>query len=174
MTFFNQLFLLLKIITFVYCSHHVFFGGSASPMFDSLSMLTNSNSTSRHHGLRQALRFRKRRPRRGGGAPPSPTLLPPFKSSDTLCTATGADLGMYVFNCSILSRPTKDFRAKKTRKASKISNIVTKLFLFQGALVPHSAHKIPGIRIFVLMQPFKFHLQNLSNPFSKSTNNSTQ
>ena len=79
-------------------SHHVFFGGSSSPMFDSLSMLTASNSGSRH-GLRQALRFRKRRLRR---TPQSPTLLPPFKSSDTICTATGADIGK-VFHKIILT-----------------------------------------------------------------------
>ena len=59
-------------------------------MFDSLSMLTASNSGGSRHGLRQALRFRKRRLRR---TPQSPSLLPPFKSSDTICTATGAELG---------------------------------------------------------------------------------
>ena len=74
----------------LYCSHHVLFGGSSSPMFDSLSMLTASNSGGSRHGLRQALRFRKRRLRR---TPQSPSLLPPFKSSDTICTATGAELG---------------------------------------------------------------------------------
>ena len=59
-------------------------------MFDSLSMLTASNSGGSRQGLRQALRFRKRRLRR---TPQSPSLLPPFKSSDTICTATGAELG---------------------------------------------------------------------------------
>lgn len=68
-----------------YHSHHVFFGGSrgssSSPMFESLSMFAASNGG---QGLRQV--FSRRRLRR---RPSSPTLQPPFKSSDTICSAAG-------------------------------------------------------------------------------------
>jgi hypothetical protein len=72
-----------------YHGHHVFFGGGpgsgggsgSSPMFDSLSLAEAGPG----HGLRHALRFNRRRRRR---TPQSP-ILPPFKSSDTLCTASG-------------------------------------------------------------------------------------
>ena len=72
-----------------YHGHHVFFGGGpgsgggsgSSPMFDSLSLAEAGPG----HGLRHALRFNRRRRRR---TPQSP-VLPPFKSSDTLCTASG-------------------------------------------------------------------------------------
>merc|ERR1719266_397416 len=50
-------------------------------MFDSLSLAEAGPG----HGLRHALRFNRRRRRR---TPQSP-VLPPFKSSDTLCTASG-------------------------------------------------------------------------------------
>merc|ERR1739848_262965 len=53
-------------------------------MFDSLSLAPPAE-TGPGHGLRHALRFNRRRRRR---TPQSP-VLPPFKSSDTLCTASG-------------------------------------------------------------------------------------
>ena len=67
-----------------YHSHHVFFGnGNGSPMFDSLGRNANENPTSQ--GFR-GIRFNRRR--RRIRTPQSP-VLPPFKSSDTICTAAG-------------------------------------------------------------------------------------
>ena len=73
-----------------YHSHHVFFGNdrngsSSSPMFDSLGSSRNANENSGHQGFR-GIRFNRRR--RRIRTPQSP-VLPPFKSSDTICTAAG-------------------------------------------------------------------------------------
>ena len=79
-------------------SHHAIFfgsrnGGSSSPMFDSMSMsgmMSQNENTPQAaiQGIRQALRLHKRRRGRRKSAH-SPIVLPPFKSSDTICTAAG-------------------------------------------------------------------------------------